>query len=306
MFENRYYSFSSFLKKKFGGSVYKISIDAGFTCPNRDGSKGFGGCYFCNNSSFSGSRTRESVKEQIRLGKERLKSRKPKGFIAYFQSFTNTYANVSVLKKLYCEALEEKDILGISIGTRADCLPEDVLDLLSEISKKTMLWIELGLESIYDTTLKRINRGHTYEEFKNGYYKLRERVRDCYVCFHVIFGLPGENKEMMINTVKEINRLKPDAIKFHQLEIVKNTQFEKEYYEGKIEIMIFQDYLGILGEALKILSPAIIIQRLYNTTNPGYIVAPKENLNKKQMLDIFLKEKNIIQGSDYNEEVYKV
>lgn len=303
----RYYSFSSFLKKRFGRPVYKISVDAGFTCPNRDGTKGINGCSFCNNESFSGSKTKGSIKEQIRISKERvLSKRKGSLFIVYFQSYTNTYADVSVLREKYYEALDESDIVGLSIGTRGDCLGDDVLDLLKEISEKTMLWVELGLETIHNETLKRINRGHTYEDFLNGYCRLRERIKNVYTCFHVIFGLPGETREMIFKTIREINRLKPDAVKFHDLEIVKNTAFEKDYYEGRIKLLDYNDYLEILGESLNILSPEIVIQRLYNTTNVDFIVAPKKNLDKRKLLNIFLNRENIIQGSKYNEKVYKV
>ncbi len=213
------------LRDLFKEKVYKISLDAGFTCPNRDGTKSIGGCIYCNEtgSASLGVEKKLSIKEQIEKGKEHLyKKYKAKKFLAYFQPFSNTYANVDYLKKIYYQALEDKDIVGISISTRPDTLDEDKLDLIKELSNKTYTWLELGLQSIHNKTLKYINRQDTFENFLNIYQKAKQK--NIQTCVHIILGLPFETEQEMMQTIDKLIELKVDGIKFHVLHVLKNTK----------------------------------------------------------------------------------
>jgi radical SAM protein (TIGR01212 family) len=305
---NPYYSFSSFLKEKFQTSVYKIVVDAGFSCPNRDGTRGLSGCTFCNNYAFSPILRQEhgSVTDQIQNGIERFKRSRKKGskFLIYFQAYSNTYGDPDFLRKTYEKALEFSEVVGIAVGTRPDCLSPEVVKVISEMAEKTHFWLEIGLESSHNKTLERVNRGHTYEEFLEAYGRVRS-IPDLYICLHLIHGLPGESREDMLTTVREVNRLKPDAVKFHQLEIVKDTAMESEYHEGRIQLLGTEEYMEILGESLQILHPEIVIQRLFGFTPSEYLIAPavEKNVNYYQMINRYLIENQIQQGAGY-EKVY--
>ncbi len=299
----RYYKFSDFLKKRFGNAVFKVVVDAGFSCPNRDGTKGVDGCVFCNNEAFSPALANRGlgIKEQIEIGIKRVQRKRKKAtqFMAYFQPFSNTYGQPEYLRKVYYEALSSPDIVALAIGTRADCINEDVLEILNELASKTHLWVELGLESSHNETLNKINRGHSFEEFVVTFKKLK-KIPHLYICVHLIHGLPGESKEMMLETIKKMNTLKPDAVKFHQLEVVKNTKLEQDYLQGKIKLLTLDEYLEILGDSLQILSSNIIIQRLFGFTPSGFLIAPQyEGVNYMQLLETYLQKKNIVQGACY-------
>lgn len=301
--KRRYYSFSEFLKKQFGEAVYKISIDAGFSCPNRDGTKGINGCAFCNNDAFSPARKNNllSVKEQLNLGIRKFKERRKniEAFMAYFQAFSNTYASEDKLRELYSKALEVQEVVSIAVGTRPDCINEEVIKVLKEFSTKTHFWLELGLESSHNQTLERVNRGHCYEDFLRAFKELR-KIPDLKICVHLIHGLPAEDKSMMLETVKRVNALCPDAVKFHQLEIVKDTEFEKEYKKGNIKLLSIDEYLDILGESLKLLDKNIVIQRLFGFTPSNYLIAPQfeEKINFHQLVNSYLEDTNIYQGEN--------
>lgn len=297
-----YYAFSDFLKKFFGHPVQKISLYGGFTCPNRDGTKGNTGCTFCNNEAFSPSLrfSHLSIREQIQHAINNIQKRRPNihHFIAYFQAYSNTYGPPEKLHTLYQEVTRFPEIVGIAVGTRCDCLSDPILAVISEWAQKIHFWLEIGLETIHNKTLQRIARGHSYEEFLESYEKVR-KIKNLFICLHLIHGLPGEGEEEMLETIKEVNRLKPDAVKFHQLEIVKNTPLEKEWQEKKITLLSPEQYLDILGKSIEILDPSIIIQRLFGFTPPSYRIAPTENIDWNKLLNNYLKQNSIYQGKKF-------
>lgn len=302
-----YYSFSQFLKSHFGFPVRKIVVDAGFTCPNRDGTKGTQGCVFCNNEAFSPalSLSTLSLRDQIQQGISQARKRKStlEHFIVYFQPFSNTYKPLDELNRLYRIPLEFPEVVGIAIGSRPDCFDPEIFPLLEELSQKTQLWIELGLESAHDATLCAINRGHTLADFIQTFHKLR-RLPKILICVHLIQGLPGETKKMMLDTVKLLNRLHPDAIKFHQLEIVRDTPLALSYAKGEVSLLSTPDYLDILGSSLELLQNDIVIQRLFGFTPSDFLLAPRveKNINYNQSALDYFKSLGIIQGQRANQE----
>lgn len=281
----RYYSFSKHLKSVFGSPVYKVSIDAGFTCPNRDGFKGKGGCLYCDERGSGASYIQRdlSVKDQIITGIDRIKKvRDVQKFIAYFQAFTNTYAPVSHLKKFYDEALGTDGVVGLSVGTRADIITEETLDLLEEYSKKTYFWVEYGLQSIHDKTLKLINRGHNYKEFEDTFLKTKNRKIK--ICLHIIIGLPGETREEILQTADKLAELKPDGIKIHSLYITRGSPIEKRYNKGEIKLLEQDEYISITADLLERIPKETIIQRLVGETNKDTLIEPKWILNKTKII----------------------
>ena len=263
MTDKPYFTFGNYLKQRFGGRVQKISIDAGFTCPNIDGTKGVGGCTYCNNEGFSyNSRValrpvREQIEAGIAFSKKRFKANQ---FLAYFQAHTNTFAPIPTLRSRFEEALTDPRVVGLSIGTRPDCLPEPVLDLLDELNRRTCLWVELGLQSAHDETLQRVNRGHTVAQFADAVERCH--ARGIRVCAHVIFGLPGETREMMRDTARFLASLGIDGVKFHSLYLVPGTQMEREYRSVPFPLLSQQEYAEIVADALERLPPEAVIQRL--------------------------------------------
>lgn len=298
-----YNMFGAVLRNKYGGKrIYKPAIDIEeFTCPNRNGTKSTGGCIYCNNSSFRPITAikENSIKTQINEAAKHFKERyKADKFIAYFQSHSNTYANTDFLRKVYYEALSHPDVVGISIGTRPDCVTDDVLDLLEEIGEKYYLWLELGLQSIHNRSLEYINRCDTYENFLNVYKKARKR-KHINVCVHLIHGLPTENKKDMLDSVSAMADLNVDGIKFHQLHVVKDTKMENMYYNGEIVLPSLDEYLDMVGSSLMILPKDIIIHRLFGLSDPKILVAPKWSIKKERLIDIvdeYLISNGIYQG----------
>ena len=280
-----YKTFSSCLKEKFGLPVYKIGLDAGFSCPHRSNNRNKGGCTYCNPSSFS-PRSADpslSISDQIKSGIKSLQKRyKTEKFIAYFQTHTNTLAPVEKLRRIYQEALIFKEIVGISIGTRPDCLPDKTLDLIQEISQKTFLMMELGLESANDRTLTKINRNHKVEDFTIAIDKFKKR--SIHTCAHIILGLPGENLSDMRKTANYLSSVSVNGVKIHHFHVVKGTKIEKEYYEGKIKTMTFEEYKPIVIKFIENLAPEIIIHRLVADCPDELLIAPKWNLRKSQIL----------------------
>ncbi len=292
-----YYRLSSFFRENFGEKIYKIPLDAGFSCPNRDGTLSTGGCIFCYNPSFSpASLEREtkgeikSLSEQIRSfqwrsegGKKRLREQfsfPPDNFIprrkylAYFQSYTNTYGDVKTLRRKYEEALFLPGIIGLSIGTRPDCLSSEILNLLESFSRDYHVWLEIGLQSSHNRTLERINRGHTFEQFAAA-VKATEG-RGIYTCAHIINGLPGENRAEMLETIQRMNVLPVQGIKFHQLQVLQGTPLAQLYFRGEIGVLTEEDYLGIVSDQLEILRGDIVVHRLLNeVTNRELLLAPQ-------------------------------
>lgn len=270
-----YYRLSSFFREKFGHPVYKIPLDAGFSCPNRDGTIGNGGCTYCYNPSFapfSGKKQKMTIVEQLAAGKKKSKKA---FYIAYFQSYTNTYAPAAELKRIYDQALIDKDVIGLSIATRPDCVPDEILDLLEDYALRLHLWIEYGLQSAHDSILKKINRGHDASTFADAV--TRTRGRGIYICAHIILGLPGETEEMMYDTIAFLNHCRVDGVKFHHLQVIRHTPMANEYKQGKVAVFEkAKDYIPLLCSCLERLSPEIVVQRLAGqVTEKEMLIAPR-------------------------------
>ncbi len=275
--DKRYNDYSSWFRKKFEGRVQKISLDAGFTCPNRDGSRGVGGCTYCNNKSFNPDycRTEEDISRQILKGIEFFSAKYPSmRYLAYFQAFSNTYAPVDVLRRSYEEALRHPEVIGLVIATRPDCLSDEVLSLLEEFSKKCYLSIELGIESFRDETLLRINRGHTVSESVTAIRRIAEKGIDN--CVHLILGLPGEEDADFMRHAATISELPVQSIKLHQLQIHKGTRMAVEYRENPSGFSLFEveGYADLVVRFLEYLSPDIIVQRFVSSAPAGMVIAP--------------------------------
>jgi uncharacterized protein len=278
----RYYSYNHFLRHKFGSRVQKVSVDARFTCPNVDGTVAVGGCTFCDNRSFSPSRrlARQGIGEQIDHGIRQLR-RRYRGvdrFIAYFQPATNTYAPVARLRSVYQEALAHESVVGMAIGTRPDCVGNDVLDLLSEIAATTYLSVEYGMQTIHDRSLDWMNRGHHHDAFLDAMD--RSRGRGFEICAHVMLGLPGETRECMRQTAREIARLEVDAVKIHNLYAVKETPLAGQVARGEVSLMEREDYLGAVVDFLELLPPTTLVERTSGDAPPDFFIGPAWCLDK--------------------------
>ena len=269
-------TFGQAMLAKYGERVHKIAIDAGFTCPNRDGSIGRGGCTFCNNVSFSpNGREPNTVAEQIESGRQVIRKRTgAKKYIAYFQAYTNTYADVEVLSYLYDEALQEPDVIGLAVGTRPDCVPDEVLDLLADYQQQGYeVWLELGLQSAHDATLDHVNRGHGFAEYKQA--TLRARSRGIKVCTHLILGLPGESTEHHIISHERVLELGVDGLKFHPLHVVKGTQLANEWRRGEYQALTMDEYVSDVVELINRTPDDIIFHRVTGTASPNVLLAPE-------------------------------
>ena len=300
----RYHTWNYYLRHKFGCKVFKVSLNAGFTCPNIDGTKGVGGCTYCSSSGsgdFAGN-PEESIIAQFEEVKSRLhKKWKEAKYIAYFQAHTNTYADVDTLKKYFEPVLVQENVVGLSIATRADALPDDVLEYLSDLNKRTFLIVELGLQTIFDKTGERINRCHTYAEFLDGYNKLKERKIK--VCVHLIDGLPGETKEMMIESAKVVSKIEPDFVKLHLLHILKDTVMAEEFEKGEITPLTLDEYIDIIVSQLEFFSPETVIQRITGDGGRDTLIAPLWSLKKFVVLneiDKLMVRKNTYQGVNFD------
>jgi len=299
----RYYDLKSFWLNRFRSRVYKLQIDAGFTCPNRDGALLTGGCIYCDGR---GSRLRQigplpSVADQIRRGKAFYKkNRNAEKFIAYFQTFTNTYAPIEKLKELYDEALAQEDVVGLSVGTRPDCVPDGIIDLFQDYAKGGHVWLELGLQSIHDRTLQLINRGHSAATFLDAVHRLSSS--DIHICTHIIVGLPGETREDILETARAIASLPIHGIKIHALLALRGTVIGDLYEKREISMFSRDDYVGTVSDILEILPPEMVIQRL---TADGYrdiVLGPQWAVNKMEVLNAIdreLDERNAYQGINY-------
>lgn len=287
MLEKRYPLFSDHLKNTFGERVYKISVDAGFGCPNRGGNREQPGCIFCDphGSGAVGIERSLSVREQLEHGREVMLGRKTKArkFLAYFQPFSNTWAPLARLRALYDEALAVPDIVGLSVGTRPDCLPDDVLGLLAEYARRSYFWLEIGLQSSHDHSLDFIRRGHDYATFKTAYQAAK--ARGLRVCVHVILGLPGESREETLATADEMARLKVDGIKIHLLHVLQGTALGDLYLDGKIEVLQQQDYVQLAVDFIERLHPDTLIHRLTGDGPRELLLAPLWSLNKWEVIN---------------------
>lgn len=273
--DKRYNQFSAYLKNKFGAKVYKITIDAGFSCPNRDGKISTGGCIFCDEGgSFSQAHSNLlSIQEQVNTGAKTLHDRfKAEKFMSYFQAYTNTYRPVNELEKIYKSALNHPDIVGLSIGTRPDCVENDKLDLISDISKDYYTWIEYGLQSVHDKTLLKINRGHDFNCFLDAYERTKERGIN--VCVHVIFGL-WESRDEILQTAEKLAELKVDGVKIHMLCALKDTKLATLYENKEIDFMSEEEYVQLVCDFLEILPPETTIHRLAGNGLKKNLIAPR-------------------------------
>ena len=281
-----YYSFNQYLKDTFGCKVYKISINAGFTCPNRDGTLGTRGCIFCSkggSGDFAESSSL-SVTEQIESGKQRVSKKIKSGkYIAYFQAFTNTYAPVEVLAEKYCEAINHPDIVGISIATRPDCLGEEVLTLLSEINKIKPVFVELGLQTIHEKTAEYIRRGYPLSVYDNAVKALKKAGINTVV--HLIIGLPNESREEMLESVEYACKSGADGIKLQLLHILKGTDLADDYLSGKFETLSMEEYLSIIKDCVEIIPKNIVIHRLTGDGPKKDLIAPLWSADKKSVLN---------------------
>jgi uncharacterized protein len=284
--EKRYRLFSAELKERFGGRVHKISIDAGFACPNRGGTRERSGCLFCEpgGSGAVGIERRLSIAGQLEAGKEVMTRKyKAERFLAYFQPFSNTFAPPEELRPLYDEALGVAGVVGMAVGTRPDCLPATVLDLLAEYHHRTYFWLELGLQSSHDQTLAWLRRGHDYAAFLRAFAGARER--GLRVCVHVILGLPGEDRAAMLATADELARLCVDGVKIHLLHVLRGTPLGELYRAGTIEVLEQGEYVGLAADFLERLHPRTVVQRLTGDGPRDLLLAPLWSLNKWEILN---------------------
>lgn len=286
---------------RFGERIQKITVDAGFTCPNRDGKISFGGCTYCNNKKFNpgsvalGETVTQQIETQVRRIKRRYKN--SERFIVYFQAYSNTYAPIEYLKNIYMEALAYPNVIGLTIGTRPDCINQETLDFLTELAKEYYITIEYGLESMSDQTLKIINRGHDYQCFKDAVQMTSNR--GIHICTHLMVGFPWETKEDYIQTAKELSTLGIDYLKIHQLQIVKNTIMGNEYLKSPFRMLPKNEFLEIMSLFLINLSPEIIIQRVAGDCSPTLLIASgwQESAAqiKKELINLMIKN-NQFQG----------
>lgn len=286
MSKKPYRLFSEHLKSVFGVRVHKISVDAGFGCPNRDGGRAVTGCLFCDpgGSGAVGIERRAKVVEQLELGKEVMTRKYKAGkFMAYFQPFSNTYAPVEHLRKLYDEALAVSDVVGLAVGTRPDCLPPEVLSLLEEYHRKTYFWLELGLQSSHDRTLDWLRRGHDYATFVKAYQAAKSiGLR---VCVHVILGLPGESRDDMLATADILAELQVDGVKLHLMHVLKETPLGELYADGQVEILERAEYVELVVDVVERLHPQTLIHRLTGDGPREQLLAPLWSLKKWEILN---------------------
>ncbi len=278
----RYHTLHYHNRQVFGGRVEKAVLNGGFTCPNIDGTKGVGGCAFCDGGS--GAFTHPApLSEQLRLEMARIHRKRPDArAIAYFQVHTNTYAPVERLRLLYETALSHPDICGLSIGTRPDCLPEDVLDYLAEVNRRTYLTVELGIQTIHDRTAEDFGRGYAYAEFLERYQRLQ--ARGIRTCLHIINGLPGESREDMLETVRILGKLRPQAVKIQLLHILEGTRYAERYRTGGITPMTQEDYVTLVTEQLELLPPETVIERITGDGEKAKLLAPMWSMDKIRTL----------------------
>lgn len=302
----RYYTYDYYLKNTFGAKCIKLPIDAGFTCPNIDGRCGVGGCIYCSgrgSGDFAPLSTL-SIDEQIRISKEKLLQKWNTAlFIPYFQAHTNTYAPLSVLRDKYEQALNAEGVVGLNIATRADCLEDDVVEYLAELSERTVLTVELGLQTIHDKTAELINRGHSYEDFVEGYSKLRGTSNKINICIHIILGLPGESDDMMEETVREVARLHPEQVKIHMLHIIKGTRLGEIYELGEYQAIERDRYIRMAVKSLELLPPDVVIGRITGDGAASDLLAPMWSLKKTMIIndiDKMLYNTSSMQGRLWN------
>ena len=306
----RYHTWNYYLRQTFGEKIFKVSLNAAFTCPNVDGTLGYGGCIYCSregSGDFAGN-PNDNLRKQFDEIKAMMLKKWPNAkYIGYFQAFTNTYAPLEVLKERYETVLGFEDVIGLSISTRPDCLPDDVVDYLAELNERTNLWVELGLQTIHDETSEIINRGHSYQDFLDGFKKLKDRNIKTVV--HIINGLPGEDKEMMMQTAKAVADMGADGIKIHLLHIIKDTPLRDFLNNGQIVPMEQEEYINLVCDQLEILPEEMVIHRLTGDGKRDELLAPLWSLKKWEVLnriDDEMKRRGTFQGSKYVKPDYDI
>ena len=298
----RYYTYDYYLKKTFGGKCAKIPLDAGFTCPNIDGRCGVGGCIYCSarGSGDFAADAAFSIREQYELTRRALEGKwRTERCIPYFQAHTNTYAPTAVLREKFEEALSLPGVVGMNVATRADCLEEETVAYLAELAERTVLTVELGLQSVHDRTAALINRGHTFEEFLDGYERLRRASSKIGICIHLIFGLPEENDEDMLESVRRVASLAPDQVKLHLLHVLRSSRLGRIYEAGGYEPLERERYISLVVRALELLPPDTVIARLTGDGMGEDLLAPEWSRKKVLVInDIDKKmfEENTYQG----------
>ena len=300
--DKRYKSLNYFLRDKFGEKVFKISLDGGFSCPNRDGKINYGGCIFCSargSGDFAGKREND-ITHQFQNIKEMMSKKWKSGkYIAYFQAYTNTYAPVDELRKKYEEAINQEGVVALAIATRPDCLDDEVLDLLEEMNKKVYTWVELGLQTIHEDTASLINRGYKLDVYDNAITNLRDRGID--IVTHIIFGLPGETKEMMLETVNYVANKGVQGVKFHLLHLMKDTKLVSLYDEGKLKFLEQDEYIELICKSIAKMPQSAVIHRLTGDAPREALIGPMWSLKKWEVLnaiDKYLEDNNYYQGLD--------
>jgi uncharacterized protein len=304
--DRRYNDYSSFIKNIFNERVQKISLDTGFTCPNRDGTKGVGGCTYCNNNSFNPDycKPEKSITDQLNQGIEFFTIRnKTAKYLAYFQAYTNTYADIALVKELYTEAVKHPKVVGLVIGTRPDCISPELIDFLEELAKTYYISLEFGIESTLDRTLIAVNRCHTFEETKQAYGIAKGR--GLHLGAHLIVGLPGESREEILHHATEVSKLPIHSLKLHHLQIVKHTMMAKQFKNNPEQFELFgvEEYIELMTDFLAQLRPDIIIERFISQSPAHLLVAPKwnglKNFEIVDKIDKKLIEKDLWQGCEF-------
>lgn len=296
----RYHAFGQYMKDLYRTPVYKVNVDAGFTCPNRDGSIATGGCIYCNNDSFrpAACTSASSLREQIEKGIPYLRSRYgAEKFIVYFQPFTNTYAAVDILERLYREALDQPGVIGLAIGTRPDCVDEEKLTMLQKLAGEAFILVEYGLQSVYDQTLTFINRGHDYARFREAL--ALTAGRGIHVGAHIILGFPTETREQMLGMADELSKLPIEFLKIHQLQVVRDTRLAQIYEKNSFSTFGYEEYIALLADFLERLSPDIVLQRLFASAPDEILIAPIWNKTRSKLLrdlDAVMEQRGSWQG----------
>lgn len=300
----RYHTWNYYLRNTFGEKIFKVSINAGFTCPNIDGKVAYGGCTYCSkegSGDFAGNPKDNLIKQFEDIKEMMLKKWPSAKYIGYFQAYTNTYAPLEVLKEKYETILEQEDVVGLSISTRPDCLEDDVVEYLGELNERTNLWVELGLQTIHDSTSKIINRGHDYKTFLEGVEKLK--AKNIKTVVHIINGLPGEDYNMMMETAKAVADLNVHGIKIHLLHVIKGTPMSRMLEKNMMTLMTKEEYINLVCDQLEILPPEMVIHRLTGDGKKEDLVGPLWSLKKWEVLnaiDDTLKTRDSYQGIKYS------
>ena len=284
--EKRYYNLNTYLRSVWGGKVCKLPVGGGFTCPNRDGTKGWGGCFYCSEKA-GGEFAADAalpIAAQIESERCRMEQKWPgAGYIAYFQAFTNTHAPLAELREKYEEAIRQPGVVGLSVATRADALPDEVVDYLAELCRRTHLTVELGLQTVHDATAHKLNRCHSYAEFLQGYYKLQSRgIR---TCIHLINSLPGETPAMMRESARQAGLLRPQGIKLHMLYIQHGTALAGEWKNGGVSLFTREEYIALVCDQLELLPETVVIERLTGDPDARELLAPLWVKNKRAVLN---------------------